>query len=127
MIENILVVDDSPMARSIVKHCLGILGLEDARYLEAGNGQEALAFLEEPLDLVVTDLNMPEMDGAALLGRIRAHPQHPETPVIVLSSSVNEDQTRELQGQGATAVARKPISPPALAPVIESIKEGGPA
>ena len=117
--ETVLVVDDSGMARGIVKHCLKILGHQDLVFLEAGNGREALDRLEKSVSLVITDLNMPEMGGAELLRRIKARPSTVHVPVIVVSSTINQEQSDLLRQQGAGAVVRKPLSPPALHRAIE--------
>lgn len=112
MIENIIIADDSATARLIVKRCLEIAGLSGANFLEAADGVEALNLAkEQPVDLLVTDLNMPNMDGRALLKRVKASPKLHDLPVIVISSASNEAIAKVLIAEGALTVVNKPISP----------------
>ncbi len=122
--KTILVVDDSPVARTIVKRTLAIIGLEEAVILEANHGVEALAILgNEEVDLMITDVNMPEMDGISLLKRVKASPRLNGIPVVIASSSVNATEGVDLSKAGAVAVVHKPVTPPVLAEAIESMKE----
>lgn len=98
-----------------IRRCLEIIGLQDAVFVETANGKEALAKLkEDPPDLLVTDLNMPEMDGATLLRRVKANPRLNATPVLVITSASNPAKAAELMELGAFAVLDKPINPGVL-------------
>ena len=81
---NVLIVDDSAFARSLIIRSLSICGLVDTVFQEAANGEEALTVLKSNnIDLVFTDLNMPEMDGEELLMRIKSDPSYFDVPVVV--------------------------------------------
>jgi two-component system chemotaxis response regulator CheY len=118
---KIIIVDDSATARMIVRRCLEIAGLSDAEFIEAENGKEALALLKEhKVDFVISDLNMPVMDGEMLLKWMKASPKLNEIPLVILSSAINAAKDRVLLDMGAFAVMSKPISP---AKISESMSE----
>ena len=118
---KIIIVDDSATARMKVRRCLEIAGLSDAEFIEAENGKEALALLKEhKVDFVISDLNMPVMDGEMLLKWMKASPKLNEIPLVILSSAINEAKNRILLDMGAFAVMSKPISP---AKINESMSE----
>jgi two-component system chemotaxis response regulator CheY len=113
--KRIVIADDSATARMFIKRCLEIIGFDDAVIIEAVNGKEALAKVKEaPTDLVITDLNMPVMDGETLLKWISANPKLSQIPVLVISSASNPAKEAELLALGAIAILSKPVSPPAL-------------
>jgi len=71
---HVLIVDDSPAMRSFIRRVLDLSGLEVGRCLEASNGEEALRLLENNwVDAVLTDINMPQMDGEEFLRRLAEH------------------------------------------------------
>jgi two-component system chemotaxis response regulator CheY len=103
-----------------IKRCLEIIGFGDASLVEAVNGKEALAKIKEaPTDLVITDLNMPVMDGETLLKWIAANPKLNQIPVLVVSSAGNPAKEAELLALGAIAILSKPLSPPTLLEKLE--------
>ena len=115
LVQTILVVDDSGTARMIIKQCLAIIGLKDKKYLEASNGRDALEVLKQSsVDLVVTDLNMPVMDGEALLLEIKGADVWRKIPVIVITSTSNDVREKALREVGAEAVISKPVNPAVL-------------
>lgn len=117
--KRIVVADDSTTARMFVIRCLEIVGLRGAEFLGAADGREALEILKtNGAELLVTDLNMPEMDGATLLKKVKASPRLHDIPVIVVSSGTNPAKNEELRKLGALAVLEKPISPAALLNVL---------
>jgi len=114
-VKRIVIADDSSTARMFIRRCLEIVGLRDETFLEATNGREALALLKEaPTDLLVTDLNMPQMDGEALLKWIRANPKLSSVPVVVITSAGNPAKEARLLDLGALRVINKPVSPTIL-------------
>jgi two-component system chemotaxis response regulator CheY len=122
-IATILIVDDSMTARMIVRRCLEIAGFRDVGYLEANNGCAAWQLLQQrPVDLVLTDLNMPGWDGRRLLEKIKADPLTAETWVIVVTSSSNRVGDWELIKAGADAVLSKPVSPAKVYQVLLTLK-----
>ncbi|MBW1721799.1 MAG: response regulator [Deltaproteobacteria bacterium] len=123
--KKVLIVDDSNTARMVIKRCLQIAGLPDAAFFEAGNGREALSLLKkEPVDLVVTDLNMPVMDGETFLRWLKGSPKTHDIPVIMVSSAGNPAKEKEVLALGARAVIGKPVSPGELSRSISDLVEG---
>jgi two-component system, chemotaxis family, chemotaxis protein CheY len=113
--KNIIIADDSATARMFIKRCLEIIGLGDAEFIEAEHGKAALAAAKDQVpDLLLTDLNMPVMDGETLLKWIKASPKLCELPVIVITSAGNPAKEAQLLELGARKVLNKPISPPML-------------
>ncbi len=113
--KRIVIADDSGTARMFIRRCLEIIGLRGAAFIEASNGKEALNLVKEtPADLLVTDLNMPLMDGETLLKWIKGNPRLTDMPVVVISSVLNPAREADLRSLGAYAVIRKPVSPASL-------------
>jgi len=125
--KTILVVDDSSVARKIVIRCLKIAGHSDCEFPEAGHGQEALDILkEQEVDLVMTDLNMPIMDGVTLVRKLKASPRLQHIPIVVVSSLLNDAAREQLRERGVDLLLEKPLSPAALSAVLGEIEGGIP-
>jgi len=121
---RIAIVDDSEAARVFIRKCLKIIGFCRASFVEAANGEQAIEVLRQvSVDLLVTDLSMPVMDGEALLGWVKASPEYGELPVLIISSASNQARREELLARGAYGVLAKPISPATLLNVLEPILE----
>ena len=124
MFEKILLVDDSFSARMIIRQYLEIVGCRDASFTEVANGREALdALAADRYDLIVTDMNMPVMDGNQLLGRLKSSPKHNRIPVIIVSSAANADNEKRFMKFGANYVIGKPVSPQRLHEAIHALQE----
>ncbi|MEQ1571279.1 MAG: response regulator [Myxococcota bacterium] len=110
--KKVMIVDDSPLARQLVRAAVSsMIGVGGAEFLEAEDGSVALRQLTvKKVDLIVCDLNMPVLDGHALLARVRGLSLHKTTPFIVLSSLVNDAKVVQLKAAGANAVLKKPFS-----------------
>ncbi len=109
---KILIVDDSAVARRIATRCITIARTDEIEFVEAEHGKDALEKLKAGgFDCVVSDLNMPVMDGETLLRFLRCSPRHCELPVVVLSSLVNDSLSERLRAAGAHVVLRKPTDP----------------
>ena len=122
--KRIIIADDSDTARMFIRRCLEIVGLHDAEFIEASNGREALKFAkEEPPDLLVTDLNMPAMDGETLLKWVKTSPRLVDLPVLVVTSAGNPAKEAQLKELGAFAVLNKPISPAPLLKILGPLAE----
>ncbi|MDD5261274.1 MAG: response regulator [Methylacidiphilales bacterium] len=107
---HILLVDDSPTVRKMQEAQLRKLGF---RVTTACDGQEALeALAQGNFDLVITDLEMPNLDGTGLVQRIRENPQWTDLPVVLVTSRAGEQELHELKQMGATACLQKPFSRP---------------
>lgn len=122
--KRIMIADDSGMARAFIKRCLEMVMSEEAEYEEAENGKVALDKMKESrFDLLVTDLNMPEMSGAQLLKHIIASPKLHGTPSIVITSLKNPAQMDELRECGVSAILGKPLNPQELSEALGSVFE----
>ncbi|GIX47034.1 MAG: response regulator [Candidatus Tectimicrobiota bacterium] len=115
---NVLVVDDSAVMRAMVIKTLRLSGLPLGEVHEASNGEEALRQLDAHwIDLALIDLNMPVMDGEALLACLRRNPETAQLPVIVVSTEGSTTRIEALRRQGA-AFVHKPFTPEQLRGVI---------
>lgn len=107
---KVLVVDDSPNARHFIQRVLGNLGVE--HFIEAGDGAQALAVLQDTLvDLVVTDYNMPEMDGQELVEYIRQRSWQRSVPILMVTSESDQSRLAAVQEAGVSGICDKPFEP----------------
>jgi two-component system chemotaxis response regulator CheY len=116
---RILVVDDDPVARRVLTSML-----ERAAYdvLASTDGHEAWAELAAArIDLVITDREMPSMNGLELLRAVRSSPRHGGVPVIMLTGSVSESAGDEADAEGASAFLTKPVSSRELLETVERL------
>ncbi|APG27306.1 histidine kinase [Syntrophotalea acetylenivorans] len=119
---RIVIADDSATARMFIRRCLEIVGLGEATLVEAEHGREALSLLkEEDADLLLTDLNMPVMDGATLLKWVKSSPRLHDLPVLVITSAGNPAKEQELLSLGAFGVLNKPVSPAVLMDALKPL------
>ena len=122
MIKNVVIADDSALARMFIRRCLEIAGLGDANFIEASDGSEAISCMKKVhADLLVTDLTMPNMNGIELMRRISMSPRLSGTPVLVVTSAGNTEQRRELMELGVTRILSKPVSPPILIDALQEV------
>jgi len=120
--KRILIVDDSKTARMFIRRCLEISGFQEADFEEAENGQMAIDILKKnPADLVVSDLNMPQMDGEELLKKIKSSPRLHDIPVMIITSAANPKKIEELKSLQAFAILKKPVSPPEVTQAVASL------
>ena len=119
MAKKILIVDDSSSVRTVARMALRERGYE---VVEAANGQEALTKLDaERCHLVISDVNMPTMDGITLLKEIKRHPNYKFTPVIMLTTEAGEDKKQEGRAAGAKAWITKPFQPQLLVDAVSKL------
>jgi two-component system, chemotaxis family, chemotaxis protein CheY len=112
---RILIVDDSPTIRRMVKVSLGALP-GPIEFMEAASGLEAIERLAlGAVDLIVLDLNMPDMHGLEVLGFVRSHQKYRAVPVIVLTTRGDESSRQAAFEGGASSYLTKPFQPAALA------------
>jgi len=117
---NVLIVDDSATTRGIVKKVLQLSELPLGQVREAGNGLQALELLRSDwVDLVLADLNMPEMGGIELVEAMAKDPLLAAVPVVVVSSEGNQTVIDSLASKGTRGFIRKPCEPAMLRRVIE--------
>ena len=109
-IENlrVLLVDDSSMSRRFVRHLLEGMGIR--HIVEAENGKNAITALADTMfDLVLTDYNMPEMDGRDLIEYIRTQSWQTEVPILMLTSENNQGRLAAVEKAGVSAICDKPF------------------
>ena len=106
-----LIIEDSPMMRQLLVFALS--RIRNIRVTEADDGVDALRKLANArFDLIVTDINMPIMDGLKLIRRVRMDPAHKDTPIIVITTEVAEEDRLRALSLGANAYITKPIQAP---------------
>lgn len=119
---RVLTVDDSKTMRDMVAFTLRGAGFE---VIEAEDGIKALAMLGGPsVDLVITDVNMPNMDGVTLVRQIRAKPAYRSTPILILTTEGGEDKKADGRAAGATGWIVKPFAPDKLLSVVNRVCPG---
>ena len=111
MDSDILVVDDSAAIRKILTRVLRQTGMAIQTIHEAGDGQEALAVMaQHRIDLVLSDINMPKMDGLQLFASLKASPQWHTIPVVMITTEGGETKVAEAVRLGAAGYVRKPFT-----------------
>lgn len=117
--KTVLTVDDSPSIRQMVKLTLSQRGHE---VIEACDGGDALAKLEkQPAHLIITDLNMPNMDGIQLIQRARALPQLRFVPILMLTTESQPEKKQAGRAAGATGWIVKPFTREQLIAVVDKV------
>ena len=119
MSKTIMIVDDSASVRQVVG-----LTLRGAGYtvIEGCNGKDALSRLTgDKVHLIISDVNMPEMDGVAFVKALKALPAYRFTPVLMLTTESGEDKKREGQAAGAKAWMVKPFKPDVLLAAVQKL------
>ena len=118
MAKTILTVDDSASVRQMVKFTLSEAGY---RVIEAVDGKEAVVKLASPVQLVITDLNMPALDGIGLIRWVRANPACKGVPILMLTTESQEARKQEGRAAGATGWIVKPFTPQQLLAVVRKV------
>jgi two-component system chemotaxis response regulator CheY len=119
MAKCVLAVDDSKTMRDMVSFTLRGAGYT---VIEADNGVNALkVMVGQKIDVIITDVNMPEMDGITLVRKIRAQPQHAGTPVLILTTESDQSKKDEGRSAGATGWIVKPFSPEKLLQIVAKV------
>jgi len=116
MAKTVLTVDDSKTMRDMVGFTLRGAGFQ---VLEAEDGAKALSLLGNArVDLVITDINMPIMDGITLVKQLRQKPNYRSTPILILTTEGGDDKKAEGRAAGATGWIVKPFAPDKLLQVV---------
>jgi len=119
MAKTILTVDDSVSIRQMVKFTLSKEGYS---IIEACDGKDALSKIGAgKIDMVVTDLNMPNMDGITLIRELRTKPEFRFTPIIMLTTESQDSRKQEGKAAGATGWIVKPFQPDQLINVTKKV------
>ena len=119
MAKTILIVDDSESIREVVSFTLENEGYS---VLIAVDGKDALKFLNgTPIDLIITDLHMPEMDGIALIKEVRNMPDYQRIPILFLTTESQAAKKMEAKDAGATGWIIKPFVPAKLIAALNKV------
>ncbi len=120
MAKTILIVDDSSSLRTVVKIALTRAGYD---VIEASDGRDGLAQLDKAgkVHLIVSDVNMPNMDGITFVTHVKAHPRHRFTPVVMLTTEGQDDKKAQGRAAGAKAWIVKPFNPPQLLDAVSKL------
>ena len=111
MESDVLVVDDSAAIRKILQRVLRQTGMAIRSIHEAGDGEQALAMMgQHSVNLVLSDINMPKMDGLQLLASLKASPQWRNIPVVMITTEGGETKVAEAVKLGAAGYVRKPFT-----------------
>ena len=122
MAYNILVVDDSTTVRAVLAKTLELAHIPVNQLYQAANGRQALGILQETwIDLVLTDINMPVMDGMELVKEMAGDGLLRQVPVVVISTEGSEVRIAELKQQGIQGYIRKPFTPEQVKEVVEHV------
>lgn len=117
---KVLVVDDSSTARKHIKRVLGGMGID--QFVEADDGATAVPLLDEYFfDFVVTDYNMPKMDGKALLEHIRTKSNQRSIPVMMVTSEGNEGKLAAVEQAGVSGICDKPFETDTVRELIKTM------
>jgi two-component system chemotaxis response regulator CheY len=111
MDSDVLIVDDSAAIRKILQRVLRQTQMSIGEILEAGDGQEALALLKtRSVGLILSDINMPKMDGLQLLGVLKGSAEWKHIPVVMITTEGGETKVGEAVRLGAAGYVRKPFT-----------------
>jgi two-component system chemotaxis response regulator CheY len=116
---SIMVVDDSETIRAVVERSLSMTKLPIDSVIKATNGKDALEKLKTCwVDIVFTDINMPEMDGIQLVDAMAAHAEYKNIPVVIVSTEGSATRIESLKKKGVKGYLRKPFTPENIRDII---------
>ena len=119
---HLMVVDDSAAMRTFIVRVIWLSGLDVASCIQAANGREALDLLRENwIDIVITDINMPVMNGEELLCNLEKDEVLRTIPVLVVSTDGSEHRVQQMMSLGAKGYLKKPFSPELLRKSMEQL------
>ena len=109
---NVLIVDDSSTMRAVIKKTIKVSGFKVGQFLEAGDGEQALRVLEDEwVDLVLSDINMPNMNGLELIGKMHADEIMRSIPVVMVTTEAGDEKVKQSKELGAVGYIKKPFQP----------------
>ncbi len=116
--KTILIVEDSATTRALIRAVVDELG--DIETAEASSGFEALKMLpQQPYDLIITDINMPDINGLELISFVRNNPRYNALPIVIVSTERSEEDRNRGMALGATAYVSKPFKSDELQEIIK--------
>jgi len=127
MAYKILIVDDSIVTRMVLKKTIAMTDIPVQELFEADNGHQALNLLSNhSVDMVMADINMPEMNGMEMAAAILANPDTKNVPVVIISTHAEDARISELCSQGVKAYIHKPFTAETIRDVLSEILELNP-
>lgn len=118
--KTILIVEDSATTRALIRAVIDEIG--DYETVEAGSGFEALKILpQQEYHLIITDINMPDINGLELINFVRNNPRYNHLPIIIVSTERSEEDKKRGMALGATAYVTKPFKSVELQEIIKKI------
>ena len=120
---NFLIVDDSPAMRSFIRRSLELSGLPIGQCLDAGNGKEALAVLEgnNHVDVILSDINMPQMNGEQFVRCVESDARLKCIPVLIISTDSTEHRMKQMFDLGVKGYVKKPFVPESIREEVERV------
>jgi two-component system chemotaxis response regulator CheY len=119
---NVMIVDDSGAMRSVIKKVITLSGFKMSLCMEAGNGREALERLQGNwVDVIISDINMPEMGGLELLQALSRDALYQNIPVIIVSTEGSSERMKEAFDRGAKGFIKKPFLPEDIRSVLHKV------
>ncbi len=119
---NVLIVDDSLAMRSVIKKTIKVSGFKVGEYFEAADGTEALKILADAwVDLVLTDINMPNMNGLELITKMHEDQILRSIPVVMVTTEGSEKSVQKSMEMGAKGYIKKPFQPEDIKRILNSI------
>jgi two-component system, chemotaxis family, chemotaxis protein CheY len=121
--KNVLIVEDSKAIRSMMRVSLE----EDGNFfaVEASNGFEALKTLPtRRFDLIITDINMPDINGLELIGFVKSNPEYKDIPLVIVSTEKSDEDKKRGMALGASGYVVKPFTKRDLMSMVKSVLEG---
>lgn len=116
---RILTVDDSASMRALLRHALDSRGFD---VVQADDGQAALEWLAaNDVDVIITDINMPRLDGFGLIERLRSGERHCDRPILVLSTESSDEKKARARSAGATGWIVKPFDAEKLVAAVRRV------
>ncbi len=116
---KVLFVEDSPTMRRIIMNSLKTIGFKEI--IEAENGQDALEKIEDDVGLVLTDWNMPEMNGKELVEKLRGDDRFKSTPIVMITTRGMQDDVMDAIQSGVSGYVIKPFTPVVLEKKIKEV------
>jgi len=112
MAYNVLIVDDSATMRALIRKVLVISGFDIGEYYEGANGQEALGVLEHNwVDIILSDIHMPGMDGSSLVKALKDHKMWQNIPVVLITTEARPEVIDPFINLGVQDYIQKPFRP----------------
>jgi two-component system chemotaxis response regulator CheY len=119
---NVLIVDDSLSMRSVIKKTIKVSGFKVGEYFEAADGKEALKILADAwVDLVLTDINMPNMNGLELITMMHEDQILSSIPVVMVTTEGSQKSVQKSMEMGARGYIKKPFQPEDIKRILNSI------